>query len=76
MNHYFLKRGGVERKVEVDYSKDLLIDGDLEYSADKVKKTDSQIFLKGNARIFDVHDTNNLEDDESIEADEIVINLK
>jgi hypothetical protein len=65
-----------ERKVEVDYPKDLLADSTLKYSADNIKESDSRIILKGKSKITDINDKENPNDDETIEADEIIISLK
>lgn len=65
-----------ERMVEVEYPKDMLMDSTLKYSADKIKKSDSRIILKGKSKIIDINDKDNLNDDETIEADEIIITLK
>lgn len=72
----FLEGKFLERKVIIDYPKDWLIDGSLEYSADNIDKSKSKIILKGNAKVYDQNDKANPNDDESIETDEIVINLK
>lgn len=72
----FVEGKFLERKVTIDYEKEWLIDGRLEYSADKVNKSDSKIILSGNAKVYDLNDKDNASDDESIEADEIIINLK
>lgn len=66
----------LERKVIIDYPKDWLIDGSLEFSADNIDKSKSEIVLKGNAKVYDSNDKANPDDDESIETDEIIINLK
>lgn len=75
-NTLFIKGQFFENKVVAEYPKDWLIDGSLGYSANKVDKNDNQIILKGNAKVYDLNDKNNPDDDESIEAKEIVINLK
>jgi transcriptional regulator with XRE-family HTH domain len=75
-NALFIKGQFFENKVVAEYPKDWLIDGSLEYSANKVDKNDNQIILKGNAKVYDLNDKDNSDDDESIEAKEIVINLK
>jgi transcriptional regulator with XRE-family HTH domain len=72
----FVEGQFLERKVIIDYPKDWLIDGSLEYSADNIDKSKSKIILKGNAKVYDKNDKANPDDDESIETDEIVINLK
>ena len=72
----FIKGQFFENKVVAEYPKDWLIDGSLEYSANKVDKNEKQIILKGNAKVYDLNDKSNPDDDESIEAKEIVINLK
>jgi hypothetical protein len=61
-----------ERKVEIEYPKDRLTDGSLVYSSDNTKKSDSMINLKGNAKITHNHKPG---EDETIEADEIIITL-
>ena len=48
-NSLFVKGQFLERKVILEYRKDWLIDGSLEYSAVKIDKSDSQIILKGNS---------------------------
>lgn len=75
-NSLFVTGKFLERKVEVDYPHDMLIDGGMEYSADKIEKSDSKIYLKGNAKVMDINNKNDINDDESIEADEILISLK
>ncbi len=75
-NSLFIKGQFFENKVVTEYPKDWLIDGSLQYSANKVDKSDNQIILKGNAKVYDLNDKNNPDDDESIEAKEIIINLK
>lgn len=65
-----------ERLVEVDYPKDILVDATLKYSADNIKESDSKIILKGKSKIIDLNDKDNPNDDETIEADEIIITLK
>lgn len=72
----FVEGKFLERKVTIDYEKEWLIDGSLEYSADKVNKSDSKIILNGNAKVYDLNDKDNVSDDESIEANEIIITLK
>jgi len=74
-NALFVKGQFLERKVILEYRKALLIDGSLEYSAMKIDKSDNQIILKGNAKVYDLNDKSNPDDDESIEAKEIIINL-
>lgn len=66
----------LERKVEIDYPKDMIADGNLKYSADKIKESGSRINLIGSAKIMDINNKDNPNDDESIEADEIIITLK
>ena len=51
------------------------MDGDLRYSADMIDETDSEIILRGNAKVYDLNDINSPDDDESIETDEIIISL-
>jgi transcriptional regulator with XRE-family HTH domain len=75
-NTSFGKGKFLERKVEVEYPKDMLVDGRLKYSSDNTKESDSSINLKGNARITRVNDKDKPGDDEYIEADEIRITLK
>jgi transcriptional regulator with XRE-family HTH domain len=75
-NTLFIKGQFFENKVIAEYTKDWLIDGSLEYSANKIDKDDNQIILKGNAKVYDLNDKSNPDDDESIEAKEIIINLK
>jgi transcriptional regulator with XRE-family HTH domain len=72
----FIKGQFFENKVVTEYPKSWLVDGSLEYSANNVDKNDNQIILKGNAKVYDLNDKSNPDDDESIEAKEIVINLK
>jgi transcriptional regulator with XRE-family HTH domain len=74
-NALFVKGQFLKRKVTIDYIEEYLIDGSLKYSADKIDKSDSKIILKGNAKVFDLNDNENPDDDESIETDEIIINL-
>jgi hypothetical protein len=74
-NALFVKGQFLERKVILEYRKAWLIDGSLEYSAMKIDKSDNQIILKGNAKVYDLNDKSNPDDDESIEAKEIIINL-
>lgn len=71
----FVEGKFLERKVTINYPKEWLIDGSLRYSADEIEKTDSKIILKGNAKVYDLNDIDNPEDDESIETDEIIISL-
>lgn len=75
-NALFIKGFFLERKVEAEYSRDMLIDGSMKYSAEKVKESDSEISLKGNAMIVDQNEKDNPDDDEIIQADEILIRLK
>jgi transcriptional regulator with XRE-family HTH domain len=72
----FIKGVFLERKVEAEYSRDRLIDGNLKYSADEVKESHSNILLKGNAMIVNLNDKDNPDDNEIIQADEILITLK
>ncbi len=71
----FVEGKFLERKVIIDYPKDWLIDGSLEFSADNIDKSKTKIILKGHAKVYDKNDKANPNDDESIETDEIVINL-
>ncbi len=75
-NALFIQGIFLERKVEAEYSRDMLIDGNMKYSADKVKESDKMISLKGNAKLIDLNDKENPDDDEIIQADEILITLK
>lgn len=72
----FVEGKFLERKMTIEYPKEWLIDGSMKYSADKIDKSDSKIILKGNAKVYDLNDKDNPNDDESIETDEIVITLK
>ena len=72
----FVQGQFLERKVTIDYQKEWLVDGDMQYSADNVDKSDSRIILKGHARVYDLYNKDNPDDDASIEADEVTINLK
>ncbi len=72
----FVEGNFLERKVTIEYPKEYLIDGSMAYSADKIDKSDSKIILKGSAKVYDINDKDNPNDDESIEADEIIITLK
>ena len=65
----------LERKVTVQYQKDWLVDGSLRYSADMIDETDSEIILRGNAKIFNLNDIDSPDNYESIETDEIIISL-
>jgi len=71
----FIEGKFLERKVLAEYPKEWLVDGSLRYSADMIDETDSEIILRGNAKIYDLNDTDNPDDDESIETDEIIITL-
>jgi len=71
----FVEGKFLERKVTVTYPKEWLVDGSLRYSADMIDETDSEIILRGNAKIYDLNDIDSPEDDESIETDEIIITL-
>jgi len=71
----FVEGKFLERKVTAKYPKEWLIDGSLQFSADMIDETDSQIILRGNAKLYDLNDIDNPEDDESIETDEIIISL-
>ncbi len=71
----FVEGKFLERKVTVQYPKDWLVDGSLRYSADMIDETDSEIILRGNAKIYDLHDIDSPDDDESIETDHIIISL-
>ncbi len=72
----FVEGQFLESKVTIVYPKDWLIDGDLQYSADNIDKSKNKITLKGNAKVYDQNDLDNPDDDESIETEEIIINLK
>lgn len=71
----FIEGMFLERKVLAEYPKEWLVDGSLRYSADMIDETDSGIILRGNAKVYDLNDTDNPDDDESIETDEIIITL-
>lgn len=71
----FIEGKFLERKVTVQYPKEWLIDGSLRYSADMIDETESEIILRGNAKIYDLNDIDSPDDDESIETDEIIISL-
>lgn len=71
----FIEGKFLESKVLAEYPKEWLIDGSLRYSADMIDETDSEIILRGNAKVYDLNDIDNPEDDESIEADHIIITL-
>ena len=58
-----------------EYPKEWLVDGSLAYSADMIDETDAEIILRGNAKVYDLNDPDNPEDDESIETDMIIITL-
>jgi transcriptional regulator with XRE-family HTH domain len=75
-NALFVKGKFLECKVEVEYPKGMLIDMDMNYLADTVKMSDLKITLKGNAKIVDLNDKENPDDDGFIEAEEIIIILK
>ena len=71
----FIEGKFLERKVLAEYPKEWLVDGSLLYSADMIDETDSEIILRGHAKVYDLNDIDNPEDDESIEADHIIIAL-
>ncbi|MEA3479084.1 MAG: helix-turn-helix domain-containing protein [Bacteroidota bacterium] len=71
----FVEGKFLERKVTVKYPKEWLVDGSLRYSADMIDETDSEIILRGNAKVYDLNDIESPDDDESIETDEIIITL-
>jgi hypothetical protein len=75
-NASFIKGLFSARKVEVEYSRDRLINGGMKYSAEKVRESDSEISLKANAMIVVQNEKDNPDDDEIIQADEILIRLK
>lgn len=75
-NALFIKGQFFDRKVILEYPKDWLIDGSMEYSANKVEKLDNKIILLGNAKVFNTEDKHDLSKYESIEAKEIIIHLK
>lgn len=72
----FVEGRFLERKVIIEYPKEYLIDRGLKYSADNIDKSKSKIILKGNAKVYYRNDKANLNDYESIETDEVVINLR
>lgn len=71
----FIEGKFLERKVMAEYPREWLVDGSLQYSADMIDETDSEIILRGNAKIYDLNDIDNPDDDESKECDEIIITL-
>jgi transcriptional regulator with XRE-family HTH domain len=71
----FIEGKFLESKVLAEYPKEWLVDGSLRYSADMIDESDSEIILRGNARVYDLNDIDNPEDDESIETDHIIITL-
>lgn len=71
----FIEGKFLERKVLAEYPKEWLVDGSLAYSADMIDETGSEIILRGNAKIYDLNDMDNPDDDESIETDHIIITL-
>lgn len=71
----FIKGKFLERKVLAEYPREWLVDGSLAYSADMIDETDAEIILRGNAKVYDLNDIDNPEDDESIETDIIIITL-
>lgn len=71
----FIEGKFLENKVLAEYPKEWLVDGSLAYSADMIDETGSEIILRGNAKVYDLNDIDDPADDESIEADHIVITL-
>ena len=71
----FIEGKFLERKVVAEYPREWLVDGSLGYSADMIDETDAEIILRGNAKVYDLNDPDNPEDDESIETDIIIITL-
>jgi transcriptional regulator with XRE-family HTH domain len=71
----FIEGKFLERKVLAEYPKEWLIDGSLQYSADMIDESESKLILRGNAKVYDLNDADNPDDDESIETDEIIITL-
>ncbi len=71
----FVKGQFLQQKVIINYPKDYLIDGSMAYSADSVQQSAFRIILKGKAKVYDQNNKSNPDDDESIEAEEIVIQL-
>jgi len=65
-NAGFVKGKLFENKVEVTLAQDMLNDGNITYSADKVEKSGDKIVLKGNAKLTSSQN-------ETIETDEIII---
>ena len=65
-NAGFVKGKLSENKVELTLAQDIITDGNVKYTADKVEKTDNKILLKGNAKLISSQN-------ESIETDEIII---
>lgn len=56
-----------ENKVEITLVQEMLNDGTIKYTADKVEKSEDKIILKGNAKLTTSHN-------DSIETVEIIIN--
>jgi hypothetical protein len=71
----FVEGKFLERKVTLKYPREWLVDGSLRYSADMIDVSDAEIILRGHAKVYDLNDVDNTEDDESIETDEIIITL-
>jgi len=65
-NAGFIKGRLFQNKVEVSLAQDMLNDGLIKYTADKVEKSGDKILLKGNAKLTS-------SENETIESDEIII---
>lgn len=74
-NALFVEGTFKEGSVDLTIPKDMLYDLSISYKADKIEKTDSQIILKGNAIVMDQNKKETTDDDESIEAEKIILNL-
>jgi len=69
----FVEGQFLERKVTLSYPEEWLVDGNLRYAADMIDETDSGVILRGKAKVYAENDTDGTDDDESIEADHIII---